>query len=227
MGEITCSYCKKTYRIQEKLLRQLDMAPQRGSRNEEICKQLGNDTSPQNGKRVLLKTKGNMPELRLQPNIYPRTPGNFKGVPLKKRIRKIGEVKKNRQNNAVPELLTMTLQGPKPRIQMGNIYTSRTRWDPEAGKEPLEKTNGSYRKHRATAEKTKVRTRRRKWRKSRTYEQMNAVKWPKQRITRKVDNDSARSDAADEKKAHRDRSQENREAGAKAHKAENRKSVNV
>ena len=41
------------------------------------------------------------------------------------RIRRFDEVQKNRQNNALPEILTIPQKGPNPRIQMGYLRIPR------------------------------------------------------------------------------------------------------
>ena len=65
---ITYPYCSKTYTSHERLLMRTELAKKAGSRNTEIYPNLNVCKTPNGGwANVLLKMKGNMPELRMQP----------------------------------------------------------------------------------------------------------------------------------------------------------------
>ena len=63
--EITCPYCNKTYCAKDRLLTHIELSPQKGNRNAEICPNLKTEDAPrEKGIRAILKMKGNMYELR-------------------------------------------------------------------------------------------------------------------------------------------------------------------
>ena len=70
--DITCPYCSKTLIAQNKLLMHIELAPQEGHRNVEICPHLRREDTPkEKWIKILRMMLGNMPELRLQPRKYP------------------------------------------------------------------------------------------------------------------------------------------------------------
>ena len=68
MSPAACPYCSKTYSTHARLLMHIELPPQKGNRNTEICLQLDAEDSPiQQWVKVLLKIKGNKRELRIRP----------------------------------------------------------------------------------------------------------------------------------------------------------------
>ena len=73
--EMTCPYCRKTMSALEVLVIHMEIRPQGGSRNVETCAKLQAQVTPR-GKwaKILLRMKGNIPEIQLHEMKYSQQP---------------------------------------------------------------------------------------------------------------------------------------------------------
>ena len=73
--EMTCPYCRKTMNAMRRLFIHIKIQPQEGHWNIETCPKLMPEETPR-GKwaKVLLRMKGNVPEIKLRKEKYPQQP---------------------------------------------------------------------------------------------------------------------------------------------------------
>ena len=100
---IACPLCDKTFSVRIELLMRLELPPQQGNRDAEICPKLDASGPPkQKWIQLLLRIKGNMPELRLYPKKVPYQLQPIARMKPKGRLR-MEELKKSRRRSRTPQ----------------------------------------------------------------------------------------------------------------------------
>ena len=126
MSAITCPYCNKTYSARSRLLLRLEMSPQSGNRNTEICPKPETTDSPRSKwLKTLLKIKGNVRELHTKKSHYRANP--IIRLKIKERLqRKTQTEEPPTQDEARKEIPTQDPPTPQRQHQSMPIPNNQT-----------------------------------------------------------------------------------------------------